>query len=116
MKPVKNKLSAWGILMLTGAFLLLSFCPLRNVLVRLAHPEPARKAQPAPDYAKVTSGKECVNFTMVHHQAAQPALALVPLFDFKISYRQFSGAAPLAVADCYIATRRLYLRNCAFLI
>jgi len=48
-----------GSLSLIAAFLVLGFCPLRNVLCKLAQPEPVRKAQQASDYVKITSGKEC---------------------------------------------------------
>ena len=103
-------------MLLTAAFLVLGFCPLRNVLARLAHPEPARTAQPAPDYAKTTSGKECVTFTRVNKIAAQPALAHGVAYHFAVSGGAVALNMPLATARPYLFTVPLYLRNRALLI
>ncbi len=99
-----------------GVFLLLGFCPLRNMLCRLAQPEPVTKAQPAPDYAKITSGKECVTFTMVTQRAAQPALSPNTVFRFAGSCAALKvTAGPIALTSCS-STIPLYLRNRALRI
>lgn len=112
----KYRWNAWASLLLTVAFLALGFCPLRNVLARLAQPEPARKAQPAPDYAKITSGKESVTFILVNKIAAQPALSPGLVYHFAAAGGAVAFSTPLAVARPYLFTVPLYLRNRALLI
>jgi len=114
--PIRHYSRRLFSLWVLGVFLLLGFCPLRTLLCRLAQPGPLTKAQPAPDYAKITSGKECVTFTMVTQQAAQPALCPNPMFRFAGSCAALTIAAgSTALTSCF-STIPLYLRNRAFRI
>ena len=103
-------------LALLSVFLLLGFCPLRNMLCYLAQPQPAKKAQPAPDYAKITSAKECAAFTVAPPRDAPPALSPGITFNFTVyCYTIFVAAPKTAPVACF-STVPLYLRNHAFRI
>src|SRR3569833_24902 len=92
-------------------FLTLGFCPLRNILCRLAQPEPARKTQLVPGYAKITSGKECAVFAAVAQHVAQPALSAGSGFDFTVSSRIAFGLVPEKAPVTYSSAVPLNLRN-----
>ena len=120
MKPGSLRISLYSrrvfSLAVLGVFLLLGFCPLRNTLCRLAQPEPARKTHPAPDYAKITSAKECVAYIVVAQQAAQPALSPTNVFNFTNTANTIFIAVPQTASVAYFSTIPLYLRNRALRI
>lgn len=107
-----------GSLSLIAAFLVLGFCPLRNVLCKLAQPEPVRKAQPAPDYAKITSGKECEIGLSRTAASAHPSWALTAAFTLSFA-AQLSGWRRLVLSASgasHTQSLPIYLLNCVLLI
>jgi len=102
-------------------FLLLGFCPLRNMLCRLASPEPVRRSVPAPDYAKITSGKECAPAATARTVPSTQgfsghAVATSPVFHFALVHGSGRRLALPVLQPFHTAFFPIYLRNRAILI
>lgn len=56
-------------LLMLVVLLTLGFCPLRNALCKLAHPEPAKTTSNVPEYGKIIAGDDCAGaaeLTVLH--------------------------------------------------
>jgi len=118
---------AFACLALIAAFVLLSFCPLRSTLVKVAQREPFKKAQPAPDHAKITAGQACDIALFNTNTLPGPTQLVYPFFPAHgLPYNaSFNFNPPLIYTSRAIKGKckskipnliPAYLRNCAWLI
>jgi hypothetical protein len=118
---------AFACLAFIAAFVFLSFCPLRNTLVNFAEREPFKKAQPAPDYAKITAGQACDIAAFNTNTLPGTTQLVYPLSPpYGLSYdASFNFSPPFIYAGRAIKSKctskipnliPAYLRNCVWLI